>query len=56
MNSRAQEQDNLKSKLSAIMEEREKATDPMLSGQKVDCGQSVEEKQLHNQQVQLYSC
>lgn len=54
MNTRAQEQDNLKNKLSALMEEREKATDVMLLGQDADCSQRVEEKQLHDQQVQLH--
>lgn len=54
INIRAQEQDNLKNKLSALTEEKEKATDVMLLGQDADSGQRVEEKQLHNQQVQLY--
>lgn len=53
MNTRAQEQDSLKNQLSALMEEREKATDVML-GQDADSSQRVEEKQLHSQQVQLY--
>lgn len=53
MNTRAQEQDNLKNKLSSLMEEGEKASDVMLLGQEVDSSQNVEQKQLHNQQVQL---
>lgn len=51
MNIRAQEQDNLKNKLSALMEEKGKAPDVMLLGQDADSSQRVEEKQVHNQQV-----
>lgn len=52
MNTRAEEQDNLKNKLSALLEEREKATEVMLLGQEAESSLSVDEKQLHNQQVQ----
>lgn len=52
MNTRAEEQDNLKHKLSALLEEREKATEVMLLGQEDESSLSVDEKQLHNQQVQ----
>lgn len=52
INTRAEEQDNLKNKLSALLEEREKATEVMLLGQEAESSLSVDEKQLHNQQVQ----
>lgn len=52
MNTRVEEQDNLKNQLSALLEEREKATQGMLLGQEAESSLRVDEKQLHNQQVQ----
>lgn len=54
MNAKANEQDNLKNKLSALMEEREKANEVMLMGKEAESRQSTEcrdENQLQTQQV-----
>lgn len=54
MNMKAHEQDNLKNKLSALMEEREKANEVMLMGKEAESRQSTErrdENQLQTQQV-----
>lgn len=54
INTKAQEQDDLKNKLSALMEEKEKATEAMLLGQEAESSRRADEKQLHTQQVHLH--
>lgn len=54
MNAKAHEQDNLKNKLSALLEEREKANEVMLMEKEAESRQSTEssdENQLQTQQV-----